>query len=1400
MDKHSKPKPKVKSKSDGKRSRDAADKTRQSILGATDVPALKIPKLQGPYPPATETAKAPGKKQSFIFSTHLAEFSEICNHFAYFAPPLNESLVFSASHGPTHAMSEDDEPPPLIPHPEEGEYEYSMEESEYYGVAAPPEGTTEEFVFRGGFGRGRPPAPTSTATRHRPILQYPPGQPVEYLGVGEFYDSTFNSDSVQIYDSYQYSGNQGEVEYDFDYESDFEEDEDPECVPPGAPSAFDEELDNIGQVSSSSSNSTPTYSSSVAPAEALLPHTQSLLTAPSASQVQMLLSASRGLSVPNSRVQGPTSISHLIAGPTAVGSQIVASSPSSVAHTVTTQAQPNVLMSASLGPTLTLPTGQNGSVPPSSAAAAVPLAPNMAANNPAAPAVDPPVSAVHPMLRSYQIKDKEMVSPDVEPSLAAIVDDYYKRAATDVASLELKETYEALLRPSNVSSLIKTELNPELKQKQGGISKAALVKDGSGRGVQNALVRAGVALTLIANEILLPNDKNSPDLAKILNLCMQGLKCTAYGVQRVNALRRLLLRPQLAYCYQSLCDEVTEQLQFLLPPDLPAYMRAEAERQKVATPLTKSAQKRKSRKKNRGGRNGRGNHGNQGPPRHVQQQQQPFQPHFYPQQQHFGKCSSSCSTKPAYKRKNKLFTTHESWLQHYQKIQKLTAKSDSKINKIELQGMITDSLTQARKQKMSQVPYNFDLPVFHFSTESRSGQFPWQPERSESWPSPEPERQGPRPQLTLQSNSKVNIDPLNLPNKILEINGTFHAGSLKQNITTWRQITGDPEILKLISGIGLNFKSPPFQEKLPHEIQFSGDFQVLVQKEIKKFLDQGIIEPTTFQPGDYVSNLFARPKKTPGEIRLILNLKHLNMFVPTVHFKMESLDMALKLLRPNMYMASIDLTNSFYHLLVKEKDRKFLKFSCLGQTYRFSSLPMGFKHSPLWFTKIMKIPLAFLRKHYHCIIICYIDDLLILGYTKDEVHNSVAYVANLLQILGFHINREKSELDPTQKIEFLGFILDSVNMTISLTPAKIAKIKSLASQVLEQQVFTIRFLAQFLGNCVASFPAVEYGPYHTKEIEISKIQALKDSHWDFESFMSLSEWAIPHVQWWHDNIELPQVHKLSLLAPPNNEQIHLFTDASKTGWGVYFPLTGEKTGGLWSPEEQKLHINAQELAGVYFGALLFLKNIKNHTVHLHTDNQVALFALRTQGSTRSPWCNKYTAKIMQLFEQNNLHLIVSYVRSEHNVQADAASRIYQHDLEWSIPDHIFKLACKQWGTPQIDLFASRINYKVPKYCSWKPDPSAFAINAFSVDWSDFDLIYVFPPFSLIPRALQYLQNQQPRPRCLFVAPWWTTQPWWPILNRLQRAAPIQFNSQDLQLHHAPEKQHHLKFRLLLCLL
>ena len=74
--------------------------------------------------------------------------------------------------------------------------------------------------------------------------------------------------------------------------------------------------------------------------------------------------------------------------------------------------------------------------------------------------------------------------------------------------------------------------------------------------------------------------------------------------------------------------------------------------------------------------------------------------------------------------------------------------------------------------------------------------------------------------------------------------------------------------------------------------------------------------------------------------------------------------------------------------------------------------------------------------------------------------------------------------------------------------------------------------------------------------------------------------------------------------------------------------------------------------------------------------------------------------------------------------------------------------------PDIDLFASRLNFQTKVYVSWSPDPGAWAVDAFLFCWKDFKP-YIFLPFSLLGRVLLKLQKAEVFD-AIIIAPWWPT--------------------------------------------
>ena len=90
--------------------------------------------------------------------------------------------------------------------------------------------------------------------------------------------------------------------------------------------------------------------------------------------------------------------------------------------------------------------------------------------------------------------------------------------------------------------------------------------------------------------------------------------------------------------------------------------------------------------------------------------------------------------------------------------------------------------------------------------------------------------------------------------------------------------------------------------------------------------------------------------------------------------------------------------------------------------------------------------------------------------------------------------------------------------------------------------------------------------------------------------------------------------------------------------------------------------------------------------------------------------------------------------------ADGKSRKSRRETEWALNPQIYQDAIAHLvQTPDIYLFASRLNYKCKLYVSYQPDLGAFAINAFHLSWDCLNF-YALPPFCIIQKVLQKIRK------------------------------------------------------------
>ena len=273
---------------------------------------------------------------------------------------------------------------------------------------------------------------------------------------------------------------------------------------------------------------------------------------------------------------------------------------------------------------------------------------------------------------------------------------------------------------------------------------------------------------------------------------------------------------------------------------------------------------------------------------------------------------------------------------------------------------------------------------------------------------------------------------------------------------------------------------------------------------------------------------------------------------------MEGNHLLRDLVQPGDWLGKIHLKDAYFVIPIWTGHRKYLPF--LHRKYL--RLPFGLALAPILFTKILKPVVALLRRAGIRLII-YLDDLLFMHATQEGLREDMATARHLLENLGFVINLEKSVFVPTQKLEFLGFIIHTIDMILVLADDKVKSIKSLCRTLLGQQLVSVRDLSQLIGKLTASIQAVFPAPLHYRHLQHLKNQGLAMGS-GYDSCLPLSREAREEIGWWLVHLEAWNGRAI-LSTPPD---LVIETDASKVGWGA--ACQGVRTGGLWSQKEKKL--------------------------------------------------------------------------------------------------------------------------------------------------------------------------------------------------------------------------------------
>ena len=261
----------------------------------------------------------------------------------------------------------------------------------------------------------------------------------------------------------------------------------------------------------------------------------------------------------------------------------------------------------------------------------------------------------------------------------------------------------------------------------------------------------------------------------------------------------------------------------------------------------------------------------------------------------------------------------------------------------------------------------------------------------------------------------------------------------------WRSITSNRFVLNMVWGHHLQLRSSPplFHDSWCINVKAAAPHHPVIHKEVDELLPMGATEPSSGGAGFY-SIVFVVPKHTGGH-QPIFNLKCFNHYIPP--FKMPTLKHVWQLIQHGDYAFSIDLQDAYLHVPIVKHHLCFLHFvgvMCLisGRFYNLGlPQPLGFLYSsPNLFCSF-----AFAKVYV-------LSSIWMTSWSSFALNRwgkrACLFLCSLLVRVGLNTNFSKSDFHLYQTFCFLGLCWDTVHISVSLPPDKLADIQQLALSLL----------------------------------------------------------------------------------------------------------------------------------------------------------------------------------------------------------------------------------------------------------------------------------------------------------------------------------------------------------------